>query len=124
MSYFSSEGALPMPSLLVVDDNAVCAAELAELLESHGFLVHVAGTLAQALELARRLKPDFAIVDLELNGESGLELIPLWRNRGPKMLILSGRAFTPEEIAGGGVCMPPLLLKPVDLVKLLKIVEG
>lgn len=122
MSLFNPAIALRKPSLLVIDDDAACAIELAELLESYGFTVYVSATVAQSLELAGRLKPDLAIIDLELNGQSGLELIPIWRVHGPRMLILSGRALTPEEIAGCGGSVPPLLLKPIDLMKLLAII--
>ena len=63
------------PACLLVDDNEEFLASATRLLESQG--LHVAGQArsgAEALELARSLRPGVALVDVELGGESGFDV--------------------------------------------------
>jgi DNA-binding NarL/FixJ family response regulator len=60
---------------LIVDDNARFLTAARGLLERQGMtVVGVASTGAQALRLAEELRPDVTLVDLDLGGESGLEV--------------------------------------------------
>lgn len=60
---------------LIVDDSARFLAAARSLLERQGIaVVGVASTGAQALRLAEELQPDVTLVDLDLGGESGLEV--------------------------------------------------
>jgi DNA-binding NarL/FixJ family response regulator len=60
---------------LIVDDNPGFAAAARRLLERQGItVVGVASTGAEALRRAGELRPDVVLVDIDLGGESGLEL--------------------------------------------------
>ena len=60
---------------LIVDDSARFLEAARELLEREGItIVGVASTSAEALERAQELRPDVALVDIDLGGESGFEL--------------------------------------------------
>jgi len=60
---------------LIVDDSARFLAAASKLLEREGItVVGVASTSAEALERAQELRPDVALVDIDLGGESGFEL--------------------------------------------------
>jgi DNA-binding NarL/FixJ family response regulator len=60
---------------LIVDDSARFLAAAGKLLEREGItVVGVASTSAEALERAQELRPDVALVDIDLGGESGFEL--------------------------------------------------
>jgi DNA-binding NarL/FixJ family response regulator len=60
---------------LIVDDSARFLEAARELLESEGItVVGVSSTSAEALERAQQLRPDVALVDIDLGGESGFEL--------------------------------------------------
>jgi CheY-like chemotaxis protein len=60
---------------LIVDDNAHFLGVARDLLESEGMIVvGVASTSAAALQLARQLKPDVLLIDVDLGEESGFEL--------------------------------------------------
>jgi two-component system nitrate/nitrite response regulator NarL len=60
---------------LIVDDNADFLAAARRLLEREGIsVVGVASTSAQALALADELRPDVALVDIDLGEESGFDL--------------------------------------------------
>jgi len=60
---------------LIVDDSPRFLAAARGHLEREGIaVVGVASSLGQALQHAERLRPDVTLVDLDLGGESGLEL--------------------------------------------------
>jgi CheY-like chemotaxis protein len=60
---------------LIVDDSARFLEAARELLEREGItVVGVSSTSAEALERAQEVRPDVALVDVELGGESGFEL--------------------------------------------------
>jgi CheY-like chemotaxis protein len=62
-------------SCLIVDDSAAFLRAARGLLEREGIrVVGVASSGAQALEQAQRLYPDVLLLDIDLGGESGLEL--------------------------------------------------
>lgn|GEM_PF-1828672 len=60
--------------LLVVDDSPVQAAHITEILEQEGFEVHVAASVAQALDLLAAGPIDLVLTDLNMPGENGLDL--------------------------------------------------
>ncbi len=60
---------------LIVDDSPRFLDAARGLLERQGItVVGVASTSADALQRARELRPDVTLVDIDLGGESGLEL--------------------------------------------------
>lgn len=57
------------PRILVADDETIIAMQIGELLEAEGFeLVGVASTACQAVEMARRLRPDLVLMDIVMPG--------------------------------------------------------
>src|SRR4051812_16218138 len=61
---------------LIVDDSASFAQAARRLLELDGIrVVGVASNGDEAVAHAQRLRPDFALVDLDLGGESGLDVV-------------------------------------------------
>jgi CheY-like chemotaxis protein len=68
---------------LLVDDSPRFLGAAHDHLERGGIVVvGVATTIAQALDQAERLRPDVALVDIDLAGESGFELARLLRQPG------------------------------------------
>ncbi|MFJ6656346.1 response regulator transcription factor [Streptomyces sp. NPDC091377] len=64
-----------MVRCLIVDDSPVFLAAAGELLRHQGItVVGVAPDSREALRQAERVRPDVALVDLDLGSESGLEL--------------------------------------------------
>ena len=61
---------------LIVDDSTRFLDAARRLLERQGIaVVGVASTSADALQRAEELRPDVTLVDIDLGGESGLELV-------------------------------------------------
>jgi len=120
----------PPLRLLVVEDDADSAEELAELLECHGVIVQVAATAEQALARAAAFGPDLALVDLQLGDSSGADLAARWIAAAgpPRVILLSGRGLTlPEQERFAAVAppgaLPPLLAKPLDIRALVALVR-
>ena len=63
------------PVLLLVDDDEVYCQVLGDALRKRDYEVHVAHDLSTALRLASEQQPEFAVIDLRIGAESGLELV-------------------------------------------------
>lgn len=87
------QGASGTRHVLVVDDHAPTLAAIAALLELEQPEIEVVGTArdcAGALRLAHDASPDVVVLDLDLDGEDGTELIgPLAEQYGATVIILT-----------------------------------
>ena len=61
-------------SILFVDDSPTVCAKYGDLLRNNGYRVLIAKSMAEALEVARREKPDLALVDYFMPNGNGDEL--------------------------------------------------
>jgi DNA-binding NarL/FixJ family response regulator len=80
----------PALQVLIVDDHPVTRVGLHELLRGERDIL-VCGEAAdaeEAIEVAARLKPDLAVVDISMRGVNGLELIKTLRSRLKSVQIL------------------------------------
>jgi two-component system response regulator RegA len=107
---------------LLVDDDALFLKALQRSLGRHGVDSATAQTSAQALVLARETPPAFAVVDLRLEGESGLTLIaPLRAIRGDmRILLLTGYASVATAVEAIKRGADDYLLKPVSVGAILR----
>jgi DNA-binding NarL/FixJ family response regulator len=80
--------------ILLVDDHVVIRSALRILIESQETLTMVgeAGNRKDALEIARQQQPDIILLDIDLGGENGLDLIPdlLEADSNARIVILTG----------------------------------
>lgn len=79
---------------LLVDDNPELLQALRSFLEREGItVVGVASTIAEAVRLVAELRPQVALVDIDLGGESGFDLVnEIVRADGdaaPAMILIS-----------------------------------
>ena len=104
------------PALLLVDDDPVFGRVLATALRRRGFQVTLAASVAQARDLLPQLRASHAVLDLRLPDGSGLELVPLLRERLPqvRIVVLSGYASIPTAIDAIKLGATYYLAKPVD----------
>ncbi len=81
--------------VMLADDHTLLRQSLAGMLESSGNFVIVAeaGDGETALNKAMAVLPDLLLLDINMPGRSGLEILPLLRRDAPqvKVLILTGR---------------------------------
>lgn len=80
--------------VLLVDDHQSLLWGLSKLIEGAAPTLELAGTasdLDEALEIARRVRPDIVLLDLDMNGRSSFEILPeLLALDRVKVIILSG----------------------------------
>lgn len=76
--------------ILVVDDHPVLRYGISALLNKEADLevCGEAGNASVALELAQRLKPDAAVIDISLPGTDGIELVRLIKRSRPEIKVL------------------------------------
>lgn len=86
--------AKPLPSLLLVDDDIDFCSVMARALTRRGYDVRVAHNVAQAIEIAGNDPPEYAVIDLNMPGDSGLALIPKFKtlDANTKIVVLTGYA--------------------------------
>ena len=104
------------PHLLLVDDDATFTRVLARAMDRRGLRVSVAGSAEEGYELAKQDLPDYAVLDLKMEGDSGLVLLPKLLEMHPDMrvVILTGYssiATAVEAIKRGAT---NYLCKPAD----------
>jgi DNA-binding NarL/FixJ family response regulator len=84
--------------ILIIDDHPIVREGMAQFLNLQPDLCVCgdAGTAEEALQAMSRCRPDMAIVDMTLHGDSGLELVKTLRHRYPPLpiLVMSGSSTT------------------------------
>jgi signal transduction histidine kinase len=109
----------PRVRILVVDDNADAALTLAELLALEGHETHVAHDGPSAVDAAKRLRPDVAILDIGLPGFDGLEVARRLRAdpalKGLLLVALSGWVHPDDRARSREAGFDHHLAKPVQL---------
>ena len=87
--------------VVVVEDEAIVATLIAELLSRHSFDVQVAHSAAEARNVVASFDPDAALIDIHLgSGPSGLHLGHVLRQAHPEMGIVFLSRFTDPAVAG------------------------
>jgi len=98
--------------LLIVDDDEITAVRLAEEMRGRGFEVRIASNVADSLSAIAREQPDYALVEVRLGAENGLEVVGAIHAAHPKTRIVicssyGTLAIAVSAIKAGGVdCFP------------------
>jgi CheY-like chemotaxis protein len=94
----SNSGQSTKPRVLVVDDERVIADTLAIILNQAGFEAAAVYTGTEAVERARKEKPDLVISDVIMPDMNGIEAAIRIRQMLPgcKILLFSGQAATAD----------------------------
>jgi CheY-like chemotaxis protein len=102
------------PTVLVIEDDSADQVHLAQILRRAGYRVDLAGTAAQALQLAAQRRYDAVTLDLLLPDRSGLDVLNALRNGGlnrdvPVVVI----TLVTETSALAGFAVSDVITKPV-----------
>ncbi len=112
------EAAAKRPRVLVADDNVDAADTLAMLLELEGCEVHVAHDGLHAFELAGRLRPATAFLDIGMPGMDGYQLAARLRGeawgRGMFLVATTGWGQDEDRRRSMKAGFDQHLTKPVD----------
>ena len=107
--------------ILVADDNAAGRELMRTLLQMEDYVVYEARDGNEAVEMARRLRPDVVLMDVHMPVLDGIEATRLLREdpltRSIPVIVLTASA-TPDErrLAVRAGCVG-YLFKPVDMVR-------
>jgi two-component system KDP operon response regulator KdpE len=116
----SASEALAASRVLVVDDEVPLLRALATNLRARGYVVDLAPTGEEALELATRRRPDAVILDLGLPGISGIEVIEGLRGwTAVPIIILSARGAEHDKVAALDAGADDYVTKPFGMDELL-----
>jgi two-component system, response regulator RegA len=104
------------PSLLLVDDDATFRAVLSRALEKRGFAVTTAESVEQALPLANANPPEYAVLDLKMDGVSGLVLVQKLHELDPatRIVMLTGYASIATAVEAIKLGATQYLSKPAN----------
>jgi len=63
------------PNLLLVDDDETFCSVLKPALEKRNFQVSIANDVKSGISLAEQTEPEYAVIDLRIGHDSGLEMV-------------------------------------------------
>ena len=111
--------------LLLLEDEEPVRRALGRFLQQSGYEVSEAGTVGEALALARELDPDIAVSDIFLPDGSGLELLPqlLALKPGLPVVMMTGAQDVATAVAAMRGGAEDYLTKPFELIELKLAVD-
>lgn len=111
---------------LLVDDDATYLRTLKRSLEKRGLNIETATNANDALHAARTFRPAFALVDLKLGVQSGLDLIVPLRESIPdaQIVLVTGYSSVATAVEAMKRGADDYLPKPVSVATILRVLEG
>jgi CheY-like chemotaxis protein len=114
-------------AVLIVEDERIARTALAALLASYGYATEAVASAEEALRLMKARNgsaPKIAVVDLNLPGMSGIDLIRHLEQMNPHVhpVLVTGAG---DEVLGTALREHPVtyLRKPVDFNQLLSVIN-
>ena len=103
-------------TLLIVDDDKPFLQRLARAMETRGFTVRTAESVADGLMQIETASPAFALVDLRLGDGNGLDVISALKARRPdaRAIVLTGYGNIATAVNAVKLGAVDYLSKPVD----------
>ncbi|TAK36248.1 MAG: response regulator [Chloroflexota bacterium] len=104
--------------ILVVEDNAINLELMKDLLVTRGYTVYEATSGQKALTLARILKPQMVVLDIQLPGIDGLEVARLLKSEpataGTLIVAVTAHASKIDEETARRAGCSAYVTKPID----------
>src|SRR5471030_1484091 len=103
-------------SVLIVEDDGSFLQRLAKALQSRGFAVTTAESVADGLTQVEKAAPAFAVVDMRLGDGNGLDVISALKHHRPEArgIILTGYGNIATAVNAVKLGAVDYLAKPVD----------
>jgi len=103
-------------SLVLVDDDRAFVLRLARAMETRGFEVRVAHSVAEGMDLIRQKAPAFAIVDMRLEDGNGLDVVAELVKIRPdaRTIVLTGYGNIATAVTAVKMGAVDYLSKPAD----------
>lgn len=115
-------------SILLADDNPDIIVTLATLLAHEGHIVHTVYRGDGVLDAARRYKADVCILDINMPGRNGYDLVRDITNefgaQRPALIAISGQwVRKSDELLALTIGFDRFFVKPADPVELLRFLD-
>jgi CheY-like chemotaxis protein len=105
-----------VPIVLIADDDPVTSVVLEAMLSKEGLACHVAADGDEAIALARAFHPDAIILDVNMPGHDGFQVLQILRadpaTAGAHVLMLTGRAEESDVLRGCALGADGYIAKP------------
>jgi DNA-binding response OmpR family regulator len=112
-------------TILVVEDEPSLQETLVYNLKKEGYAVEAVGDGREALDMARKLKPDLIVLDLMLPGIDGFEVTRILRKEmTTSILMLTARDDEIDRVVGLEVGADDYLTKPFSMRELMARVKA
>jgi signal transduction histidine kinase/ActR/RegA family two-component response regulator len=120
-----NETARPPHRLLVVDDDPHVLEVINELFGSRGYELTSAASAAQAIQAIAHRPFDAVVADLNLRGDSGLDVLRTARRANPDVVVVLVTGYATVSTAIGALREGAYdyLTKPFDLYELSQVVD-
>jgi len=108
--------------LLLVDDDQTYCSVLKSALKKRGFEVSVAYDVKSGLSLAEQFEPEYAVIDLRIGYESGLELVQklISLDANTQIVMLTGFASIATAVEAIKLGAKHYLTKPANADEILQ----
>ena len=103
--------------VLVAEDDALTRDGLAEVLSGEGYQVTLAEDGTQAIELFRKVQPDFVCLDIMMPGSSGFEVCKAIRSDDENIpiIFISAKSEEIDRLVGFELGADDFITKPFSL---------
>lgn len=111
------------PKVLILEDDLSLAQSLSQEFNEHGYEVHMA---TQFSEVPQNVIFDFAVIDLRLKGEFGLNIIEQLKDASPecRIVILTGYGSITTAVEAVKLGAVDYLTKPASFEKIEQALLG
>ncbi len=111
--------------VLVVDDDEPIRRTMQFILENEGYIVDLATTGNEAIEMTQKTSYNVAFLDIRLPDMEGVDLLKLMKSNVPKTrkIMITGYPSMQNAISSLNKKADAYLIKPVDVEKLLNLVK-
>lgn len=113
-------------SVLVVDDDDPFRFSLARALQRRQLVVYAVATIAEAVAVVETTPPTYAVIDLRLGTDNGLDLVRILHKIAPaiRIVLLTGYGNIASAVTAIKAGAANYLSKPVDVEHLLAVFRG
>lgn len=118
---------MPLPKILVIDDQPINVQLLKRKLEREGLQVEAAYNGREALEKIKATKPDLVLLDMMMPDMDGIEVCQRLQadeeTRAIPVIFITARTTKESKLEGLGVGAVDYITKPIDLDETLARVQ-
>jgi len=107
--------------ILIVDDDDILRNRLEKAFNNRGYSVRSATCFEDALEVIKVFRADYAVIDLKMPGQGGLDLLAAFRKETPdtKTVVLTGYGNIANAVEAVKLGAIDYLTKPADADQVL-----